>query len=619
MRNIAPFDRTRRGLAFLGLAILCVGTGAGDRIYAQTREEATIRVHEGPRQQYMGFGFGLNTSMVHGHHYNLLPETVKDSIYRLLFVDLNSTHLKLWSSITACHANPAERHYCADDWGPIFQEYTTRARKFQPNLVSLLGPGVATWLGETITNLDVWAESYAEQARSLVYDHGIQIDYCGIANEPDNHDALLDYEAPIVTKKMRAAFDALGLQDVGLVGPDISSTAWKPRELVARIIEDEDALNALDVFTTHSYNSAISVEMEALVDTFILSGEKQYWQTEASEFFAEVEGNAEQASSITARLYSDMNRLCQVWFFHLGIAGVGDEWAEWWANRNALHLILYREKYQDIMILTKFYYFVQFNRTFEYGCRMRKAVSNLMDVNPTKYWRREDTTMTYAFGDKCPLYLTAGVNEDSSWAIGLVNYTGSRKTPLTTLRPKMTYDVNVIVEELEDYPDPIVFNVTRNNAVPPYIHPAGTLTMTNGRLRVDSLAQHDQLLLRSPPGIMAPGKPDIEASVRDPISRRGYGGTGLRVARSPGSATSRTNIRFTVPEGHSPGHPTTVAVFDPHGAKIHTLLRDHRRPGIHTISWDERLPSGKRLAAGAYVLSVQTGSRRVSTRLMVTR
>jgi len=531
-------------------------------------ENAGITVHAGGRQVFHGFGAGQSLWDAQ-QGYAALPDSIRDTLSRFLYADLNFRYLRLRSTISEC-GDTADN--CASSVYNSYRLLVQDARKHQPRLTVLLSPQ-----GEIGDDLAGYARRYARQIKAL-RDSGVVIHATGIANEPDWEDYLSAQQVPQLIRHFRAQLDSAGLADVKIVAPENSSADYKAQAFVDSIIADPQALSALDAFATHSYNWSITEEMNRRVESYVLSNQKQYWTTEASEFGTEKWEDAKEASSALSRVYADMNHLCNVWMFYVGIKGVETDWRMGGNQNTAFYMILYRTVEKDWGYLLKCWYFKQASRTFEPGAQLRKSTTNLKQLNAKKYWRAEDSTMVYAFGRKAPLYLAAAVNPDGSWGAGVTNFTGDvMTTPLTSAFTATTYTVTVFIEELADSGD-IVFTTSRCNATPPYIHREADVTMHAGVLTIDSLRSFEMITLRSPPGTMASRRPTpLPAAARQTVPR-------LRVA-APGPAATLA-VEFTVLD--IPGRiavPARITAFDGRGRRISEIFSGRLPPGAHRIIW----------------------------------
>ncbi len=83
----------------------------------------------------------------------------------------------------------------------------------------------------------------------------------------------------------------------------------------------------------------------------------------------------------------------------------------------------------------------------------------------------------------------------------------------------------------------------------------------------------------------------------------------------PNPFNPETTIQFEVP-GRDNETPTALDVYNILGGHVRTLLNEVRPAGTHSVVWDGRNESGRRLATGLYIYRLRSGSF-VSTRKML--
>jgi hypothetical protein len=536
-------------------------------------ENVAITVHAGERQTFYGLGAGQSMWDAQQGYTSLPPET-RDSLARFLWGDLNFRYLRLRSTINEC-GDPEQN--CASSILNSYRPYINDATKFQKDLVVLLSPQ-----GDIGSDFDKYAKSYARQIR-ILRDSGIVISATGISNEPDWEDLLTAEQVPLLVSAFRRQLDSFDLKDVLILAPENSSADPKAQVFVDYIISDTQAVKDIDIFATHSYNWSITNEMNDLASGYILSKEKQYWMTEASEFGTEQWEDAEQASSALSRLYADLNHLCNVWMFYVGIKGVETDWRMSGHQNTAFYMILYRTEEKDWNYLLKSWYFKQASATIRPGAIVRRASTNLRQIDPDLF-NNEDSTMVYAYGRKAPLYLTSAVNTDGSWGIGLTNYTGTiPDTPKTSTVPATSYKVLVTIEELTDSGD-IPFTVHRCNASAPYIHPEDSLIMHSGTLTIDSIGQFDMVTLCSPPGTVGARKNMLSGN----HNNFGYSALKIQNTSFSGVFSIEVDIRSVSANHNMPVH---INAYDSRGRLVSGIFNGFLPNGQHRISWKSRKAS----------------------------
>ena len=85
----------------------------------------------------------------------------------------------------------------------------------------------------------------------------------------------------------------------------------------------------------------------------------------------------------------------------------------------------------------------------------------------------------------------------------------------------------------------------------------------------------------------------------------------------PNPFNAATQIRFSLPEGAAgAGEPVTLAIYSVLGQRLRTLTSGPLEPGAHTVAWDASDDAGKTVAAGMYLVSLQTPGARAVTKVM---
>jgi hypothetical protein len=89
-----------------------------------------------------------------------------------------------------------------------------------------------------------------------------------------------------------------------------------------------------------------------------------------------------------------------------------------------------------------------------------------------------------------------------------------------------------------------------------------------------------------------------------------------RLAQSfPNPAGAFATIRFRL---SNPG-ATRLAIFDPSGRKLRTLVEGDLAAGSHAVAWDGRNDAGAAVANGVYFYRLESGAFRQSRRLSLLR
>ncbi|MQY70975.1 T9SS type A sorting domain-containing protein, partial [bacterium] len=83
----------------------------------------------------------------------------------------------------------------------------------------------------------------------------------------------------------------------------------------------------------------------------------------------------------------------------------------------------------------------------------------------------------------------------------------------------------------------------------------------------------------------------------------------------PNPFAEQTSIRYSLPKASD----VHIAVYDPLGRKVRTLLDSPQSPGAHTLTWDGKDDAGEPLSAGVYFLRFQSESCAQTARLVMVR
>ncbi|MBD3392247.1 MAG: hypothetical protein GF418_09285 [Chitinivibrionales bacterium] len=554
-------------------------------------------------------------------------------MHAFLWDSLKFRHMRLWQRMSESRcdvANDLCTKYMADNYGKTVAD----AIKGRPHLTIHMGPGY-----NPTNSLKTHAAQHAKQINRLITEYGFPIAWTGISNEPDNGDKLTPETAAQLVKYYRQELDRYdATRPVKILAPENSGCNLKAIAMVEQINADDEALAALDAYSTHSYNESISDWMEDIMWPFheanrAAGGTKQHWMTEASSFACEGWDDAFEASSNMSRVLADMNHLCNVWVYYIGIGVRNSLWnidcplqTDGIRDGNGFHMVLFRRDEQDWRALLKAYYFKQLGATFDYRCIFRKAQTHIWELNDwgncdcndedntlpdCEYCRREDTTMVYAFGRKAPLYLAAAKNPDSSWGVAVTNYTGDiAPTAFSELFGPRNYRVTVTIEELADTAD-MVFRAYRCNRMalhgPTACEEEGPVVLNQGTMVIDSIGSFDLVTLRSYP-------------LDNDVAMRGGRSPGFFSVAGTGTAAHPIQIRFaTVPGTEGGAQNLHVAIYDLSGREVRTLFAGLSRPGAHRLVWDGTDNRGDAVSRGVYALRLIYAGRMARSGILVKR
>lgn len=104
------------------------------------------------------------------------------------------------------------------------------------------------------------------------------------------------------------------------------------------------------------------------------------------------------------------------------------------------------------------------------------------------------------------------------------------------------------------------------------------------------------------------------------------------VHEQPGSRVPSDLAPVLYPAQPSPGRPETeitfevhqscdvrLAIYDPTGRRVATLLEGRQGPGRHTVTWTGRTDTGAAAQSGVYFCRLEAGAEQQTLRLLITR
>ena len=310
---------------------------------------------------------------------------------------------------------------------------------------------------------------------------GILIDRCGVLNEPNDRPVRFsDAQWPRMVRALRAALDARGLRQVGIVAPESANCASDAYAAVDAIRADPLAWNDLAAVATHSYNNAATEEMARRARG------KEYWTTEAGGITDADEGpgDATQAASAASRFLNDVNHGVTHWQFFIGA-----EQAD--PRGNTGRILKYDVAPFRLTILQKYWSLRQLAEAFDAGAEFRHVVGSL------------EGEMTYTYGRKPRLNAAVARNPSGAWAIGLSNFTSDDWSAFGAAEwrqtqggdPARTLDVTLRVPELAGTRS--LRFVVRRSRIGGAAVPDGVAVMRGGVVTIPHVRPLELVTLRS--------------------------------------------------------------------------------------------------------------------------
>jgi hypothetical protein len=86
-------------------------------------------------------------------------------------------------------------------------------------------------------------------------------------------------------------------------------------------------------------------------------------------------------------------------------------------------------------------------------------------------------------------------------------------------------------------------------------------------------------------------------------------------AITPNPSRAGFEIRFT----GSVAGPVSLAIYDPTGRRVRTVIEDELRPGVHIVVWDGRDGAGRMCAGGIYFAALRHAGDVNVARLLLLR
>jgi hypothetical protein len=566
-------------------------------------EQVVITVHEGEQQTFSGFGASLVDA-----DYDSWPQTIKNQCVELFWKDLGANVLRVWVSRGSDANGVAGK--CA---GAV-----SAARAANPSFQLLLGPTVGTGAQAWISNPDAHASWIASVAKGLE-DKGITVDATGIANEP-NDGAIWNGNEEQSRQQMAACVKALGrelgnrgLDKVKIISPETSNVDHIGYQLTEAVIDDAEALEALDGFSTHSYGMCLTREMRDMVAPH----GKEFWVTESGDNGPEGNDDDEKATVCASRLLDDINLGATHWVQFIAFSQRDD-------GDNATRIIWFDKGSGEVQPLLKFYYFKQILSCIRPGAVMRNATADLWDLadrmndemntqgidDVYKIWDDRFDNMEIQYGIKAPVYAAAGRNTDGTWGLSVTDLTGvcgpldgdADCLPfLINTIPATSFDVTVHVEELAGARD-VEFNIFRSNRAAQG-EAEGTVTMSGGDVSFSIQPLECVSLISVEP---------LDAAVRPASAARRSAGTLAVKNGISGAATFGFDIRRPAGAG-----AVRLEIYDCSGAHVRTLVDGALAHGHHEVAWDGTAAAGGRAGAGTYVARLTAESTEVSAQVLM--
>ncbi len=527
-----PYARKAKGTART-LAVLVISTA----LPLLAANPITVTVNSGACKTFQGFGHCLDEPTA--GEVMTWPDSVRLDLARQCFVDADFRYLRCWA-----HEQGNTLQYFTDQIGTLTKPYVEEIRTIQPNLVILLGP-----TDRSHKSPQDHAAWYVEMIGKLRDEYQFRVDVTGVCNEPNVPGRFSPDETATLVNLFRQGLDNLGMQDVGIIAPEVSNVDGNGYNY-GRTLKSQ-AWDKMVGFSTHSYGIAMTKDMMDIVGP-----DKDHWETESSGDFAHT----------PAHILSDINLGVTHWFAFYGYRSGGDCHGEC--------LITYNPgSGSPPTMYGQFHAMIALAKLIRPGTVMRFCETNMSgEVNQYMELNRSK-------GPLPPICAAAGIGSDGAWVIGVSNQSGCAETGAYAwpAYPATTFDVTVDVQELENEGDlefAMRVMTTENGAIAEEI----PLTMTAGRLTIPDFVPRSLALVKAA----------SDVSVR--AQRSHYREDFLIRARSaPGAA-------FVTFGAECAARPQ-LALYNLDGRIVRTLIAAQEKQGGRTLRFDIR-----GVAPGAYVI-----------------
>jgi hypothetical protein len=494
--------------------------------------QITITAHEGDHHTFTGFGGAFHEE----NNWGNLPQDKRDEMVNLIWgkSELNWNVLKLWTSQWETDINVTLQRY---------QAAAEDVLKVRPDVRIMISGNTRDPIPDS--RVGEWAARVADIAKGLE-DNGIPMYLAGVYSEPNAYGKLTPRGVAIGVKDLREELDSRGLEHVKVIAPECSMVDGGCVNMLQAIINDPDALEALDGFATHAYRMNVTKSIHDLLHPH----GKEHWQTESSS----------QGIQTAGFCLSDVNMGVTVWTHFFAVFDRTDE--------HRFMVIGYDLNTGDYDIYSMFYYYKQLDRTFPAGTRMRLCQSS----NSGNPW------MYYTNGVVPPHSVAAGAAPDGRMGIAIANRSGAS-------------DFIVDVKELEATSEPADMEVNRVNDGG--IQQVQDVTLENGKVRVH-VGGNEMVTLRSKEPLYEPT--EVVARAARPARP-----APLRCRSLPDAA----RIDFSAVSGGD-GARLRLTVHGLNGALVATLLDEAAGSSRRAVTWDYRV-GGRRVSPGLYVIRMIAG------------
>lgn len=275
----------------------------------------------------------------------------------------------------------------------------------QQVMVNCMG-GVPEWMGGSRIapeQEDEWVEMIASLVDHATRVKGLKIDLLGPMNEPDwdgNEGPKVEPEQYVrLLGKLARRLDALGLGDVGFVGPDTASASRGASDYVPAMAADPFVASRVARLGIHSYDGSVGGVGEAIAAS--PQPDKRWWVTEFSPWCAGCDNGQPNPSDWTFAA-----TMAQRLLGHLeqGASGaqVYDGWDGFYEHHNAVGywgLLAYNAETGGYSPRKSFYAMKQFMGFIPRGAVRLASQSSSGELAVGGFWHAASRRLTLVLGN----------------------------------------------------------------------------------------------------------------------------------------------------------------------------------------------------------------------------
>jgi uncharacterized protein YjdB len=407
------------------------------------QQNATLNVTSGERQTYKGSGFNIFTD---SEKYTSLTREQRQEISEKVIEYTNANILRLW----------------------LGQEYVNSYA-----IEDAVNAGI-----DKVIAVDGADVNFIIQEVKKIKQAGLPIDYVVLMNEPD-HTIYPTADHTKDFKTLRKALDNNNLTEVKSMCCDDANVDDFAKQRIDAILNDGEANQYLQAFSTHSYSMAAEADYYSRV----LNKGLDWWQTEHSIDGQEAyPDDYEFASNTTNVFLNDLNQGVNYWMY---FQGYGRSTKPRPLTHNNVFLAYWDDNSYGQPVGSDWFswapqahYIRQINLAFPYGTKFRRVISTGLP----------SSDMVWTYSTRSPINAVAGKRPDGGWAIAISNT--NVKAPGSAVSYYDDYYLTINIDELSKI-DSLNFKVTCSGPENGFLKEQQDLVARNGVINI--LVKKDEL------------------------------------------------------------------------------------------------------------------------------